>query len=109
MDLLIPEVREENGGRRSVIIEACVGVGDIAVLTGAVRDLHRAHPGRIVDIPVAVDVKQKLTSRMRHEYRFAPDPVKRAGRRIHSSWNELLGFCKGGLAIVSFGNGLGHG
>ena len=46
MDLLIPDAAPSRSPRRRVIIDATLGVGDITVLTGAVRDLHAAHPGR---------------------------------------------------------------
>ncbi len=45
MDLLYPEASLRDDARRRVIIECHLGVGDITVLTGAVRDLHQAWPG----------------------------------------------------------------
>lgn len=52
MDLLLPEQTPSSSGRRKVLIEASLGVGDITVLTGAVRELFRAYPRQF-----AVDVR----------------------------------------------------
>lgn len=52
MDFLFPETPADVAGRRKVLIESLLGIGDITVLTGAIRELFRAHPRKF-----AVDVR----------------------------------------------------
>lgn len=45
MDLLLPDSTPVARSRRRLILEAHLGLGDIVVITGIVRDLHQTHPG----------------------------------------------------------------
>lgn len=45
MDLLYPDSHPVARSRRRVLLEAHLGLGDIVVITGIVRDLHATHPG----------------------------------------------------------------
>ena len=46
MDLLVPETELGHPNQRRILIESTLGAGDIVVLTGVIRDLHRGYPSQ---------------------------------------------------------------